>query len=196
MAIARASLSTTPFPQQVDKILGQVVMVVLGQSHGSGFYISDTLLLTNQHVVGLSQYVKVKLKSGKEVVGEVLSRDAGRDVALIKTESIGAHGLPVRTEDPGIGSQVYVVGSPLDLGESVSAGIVSGFKMLRNYRFIQSEANVQHGNSGGPIFDDKGNVIGLTDLGIPADDGTASGIGMFIPIGDALKTLNVTFAGE
>jgi len=196
-AIARLPLSTTAFQQQTDKVLGQVVTVLLGQSFGSGFYISDTLLLTNQHVVGLSQYVKVRMKSGKEMIGEVLSRDKPRDVALIKTESIGVPGLPLHIEEPGIGSQVYVIGTPLEqkLAQSVSAGIVSGFRVERNLRFIQSEANAQHGNSGGPMLDDKGNVVGLTDFGVLNEVGAASGIGLFIPIGDALKTLNVTFAG-
>ena len=195
-AIARVPLSAVAFQQQTDKILGQVATVLVGRAFGSGFYISDALLLTNQHVVGLSQYVKVRLHSGKEMVGEVISRDAGRDVALIKTESIGSPGLPLRTEEPGIGSQVFVVGTPLEQGlaQSVSAGIISGVREIDHHQFLQSETNTQRGNSGGPMIDDKGNVVAMTDLGLEKN-GVARGINFFIPIGDALKSLNVTFAG-
>lgn len=74
----------------------------------------------------------------------------------------------------------------------MTGGIVSAFRNEDRGPFIQSYVSVDHGNSGGPMFDDRGNVIGLVDLG----RGGQKTINLFIPIGDALRVLEIGFAGE
>ena len=190
--IAQLPLSKTPFKKQIEHLQSQVVTLRTLAGTGSGFYIGDGLLLTNQHVIDGSNKARIRFLGGREIDGEVIASNAKRDVALVRTESAGVSGLPLRVENPELAEQVFVIGSPR--GEknegSVIAGIVSGFRTQEQGPFIQSDALVTHGNSGGPMFDAQGNVIGLVDLGTKD-----AGINLFIPIADALKVLEIGFAG-
>ena len=188
--IVRLPLSAVAFKEQTSRLREQVVTVRAADGHGSGFYIADGLLLTNHHVAGRGTKVRIKFLSGREIAGEAIASDAKRDVALIKTESVGVPGLPLRLENPDLTSQVFVSGSPLDEKNegSITSGIVSAIRMEKQGPFIQSDVGVTHGNSGGPMFDDKGNVIGMTDLGTES-----TAISLFIPIADALRALEIGF---
>ena len=151
------------------------------------------MLLTNHHVIAGYTDVRINFFGGRQITGTVISSDARRDIALVKTEPQAFAGLPVRLENPEVASQVFVIGSPLDPKNegSVSAGIVSGFRDHAYGPMLQSDVGVTFGNSGGPMFDDKGNVIALTDLGIPAANGDVTQVNLFIPIADGLKKLNI-----
>jgi len=192
--IPTVPLSTTPFTQNVKNIEARVVTVDLGVGHGSGFYIADGLLLTNHHVASKGMVVKLRHPGGREAIGNVIASHARRDVALISTAPAGIEGLPLRLPDPDIGAQVYVIGSPLDikLDNTLSAGIVSAIREKDGQRFIQSDANIRGGNSGGPMFDDKGNVIGITTSARIDNYGANAGINFFIPIAEALTSVGVT----
>lgn len=190
--IIRLTPSMKPFKDQVAQLREQVVTVDNGAGTGSGFYVADGLLLTNHHVIAGSERVKIRFFGGRQIDGQVIASNAKRDVALIKTDGAGVAGLPLRLENPELTSQVFVIGSPL--GEkhegSITSGIVSAFRDEASGPFIQSDVSVDHGNSGGPMFDAQGNVIGLVDLGL----GGRATVNLFIPIGDALKVLDIRFA--
>jgi len=192
--IAVLPLQTKAFREQVESIKQQVVTIRTPNGTGSGFYISDGLLLTNTHVVSGFKKVMVRFFGGREIVADVLSSDARRDVALLKTESVGLSGLSLRLDKPELTSQVFVIGSPLGEKQegSISAGIISGYRDNELGPMIQSDVAVTHGNSGGPLLDDKGNVIGLTDISLLGSDGVPTSIGLFIPIGDALGKLGIS----
>lgn len=195
--IPHRPLSTVAFSQDVTAARDQVVTIFSGRGMGTGFYITPELLLTNDHVVDNSKLVKIKTIHGKEYVGEVLRSNKRRDVALVRTEPLALPGVPLRPEDPAIGSQVYVIGSPANqaLQGTVTAGIVSSIREFKpsgslfTGKFIQSDVAINHGNSGGPMFDERGNVIGISDLGI-SNDGN-QGLNFFIPIAEALEVLNI-----
>jgi S1-C subfamily serine protease len=193
-AIASVPLSTAPFTQNLKDIQAHVVTVITGSGTGSGFYISDNLLLTNHHVAPQGNPVKIRFSTGREIPGQVLISNARRDIALIQTESIGTPGLPLHLERPDVGSRVYVIGSPLgrEFEGSVASGIVSAMREHNHLPFIQSDAGVTHGNSGGPMFDEKGNVVAITDLGIGGVNGEPTAVNLFIPIAEALPPLGVT----
>lgn len=193
--ISDVPLKTGRFQDDITFTRASVATILRGQSHGSGFFISDNLLVTNEHVVGGSTVVIVKMVTGRELVGEVVATNATRDVALVRTESSGLGGLALNTSEPTVGSQVFVVGSPMDedLESTVSAGIISAFRTLDDLRYIQSDVSVLPGNSGGPMFDDKGNVIAITVIGM---FGQGSGLNLFIPIGEALDALNIQVSDE
>ena len=188
-----------PFTQAIESnmatVRDNVVVVYAGDGHGSGFVIDDAgHALTNAHVVGSAERVKVRFESGEEETAAVLAVDTRRDVALLKIDRAGTGGLPVRFDAPAVGAEVYAVGAPLDpsFSATVSRGIVSALRTVDGERWIQSDVNVQHGNSGGPLLDDRGNIIGITSWGVPDDAGALSGINFFVPITEALDRLGLS----
>ena len=191
--IASPPESTVPLSADPTRFRRNVVTVFAGGGHGSGFFIDQSgHLLTNEHVVRGAQFVKVKLATGREILGEVSATNSRRDVALVQTERIGVQGLPIRSTEPPIGSDVYAAGSPLDenLDVTISKGVLSAYRVKDGLPFIQSDVNILPGSSGGPLMDDKGNVIGISVSGLVFQNAFA-GLNYFIPIKDALQTLQL-----
>ena len=188
LAVAAPALT-----RPIGDVPGSVVAVFTGSAMGSGFLISnDGYLLTNQHVVGGATTVRVRWSDGFETTGEVVRVDKRRDVALVKTSPHGRQPLALRRATPGVGDAVFAIGTPLDekLQSTVTKGIVSANRILDGFAYIQSDVTIDHGNSGGPLVDDKGRVIGITVIKIAPDDGQR-GLNLFIPIGDALDFLSL-----
>ncbi|MFM9851527.1 MAG: Do family serine endopeptidase [Sphingomonadaceae bacterium] len=167
-----------------------------GQSLGSGFIISDDgYVVTNNHVISGGEgpnnnsvvtSIKVILPNRKEYVAKVVGRDPSSDLAVLKIE---AAGLPfVRFGDSTrarVGDWVVAIGNPFGLGGTVTAGIVSALHRNTGQggaydRYIQTDASINRGNSGGPMFDLNGNVIGINTL-IFSPTGGNVGIGFAIP---------------
>ncbi|HZZ67840.1 MAG TPA: trypsin-like peptidase domain-containing protein [Phenylobacterium sp.] len=180
----------TTHATSISDAVGSVVVVFAGESFGSGVLVSsDGYLLTNHHVVGATTQVKIRWSDGFETTGQVIRSDKRRDVALIKTEPRGRTALAINRSVPAAGTQVYAIGTPLDpkLQSTVTRGIVSASRIVDGFSFIQSDTPVTHGNSGGPLLDETGAVVGLTDWGVPSEKGST--LNFFIPIGDALDFL-------
>ncbi|MDD9877821.1 MAG: serine protease, partial [Magnetovibrio sp.] len=119
-----------------------VVTVRTATGHGSGFFISrDGFLLTNQHVVGEADTVRIVLHSGRHVAGEVLRTDSIRDVALEKVGERGMSPMSLSFQEPEIGSEVLVYGTPMfeRLEGTLTKGIVSAYRVEEDKRFIQSD---------------------------------------------------------
>jgi S1-C subfamily serine protease len=175
----------------VPMLQAAVVTISTGRGTGSGFFVSDGHVITNQHVVGDFKFVKVRLASGREIPGEVLRSDRKRDVALIKTEPIGAKSLGIRLTEPNVGEDLYAIGSPL--GEKFSGtmtkGILSGHRIMNEQRWIQSDVAILPGNSGGPLLDTSGRVVGISCLALAS--GMAN-LNLFIPIGEAMSKLDLS----
>jgi serine protease Do len=155
-------------------------------SSGSGFFISsDGYIVTNNHVVENAEEITVTLKDERELKARVVGRDEGTDLAVIKVEG---RGFPfVNFEDsakPRVGDWVIAVGNPFGLGGSATAGIVSAYG--RNIGdgpfvdYLQIDAPINRGNSGGPTFDVYGRVIGV-NTAIFSPSGGSVGIGFAIP---------------
>src|SRR4249920_3853300 len=161
------------------------------QSLGSGFIISqDGYILTNAHVVETADEITVKLTDKREFKAKVIGADRRTDIALIK---IDAGGLPaVRFGDPTklrVGEWVLAIGSPFGFENTVTAGIVSakGRSLPQeNYvPFIQTDVAVNPGNSGGPLFNLKGEVVGINSQ-IYSRTGGFMGLSFAIPIDVAM----------
>lgn len=162
------------------------------ENFGSGFIIDPSgIIATNKHVVaGMSEFT-VTLQSGATFKAKVIGIAGNIDIALLKIDSDKP--LPEvkwgNSDKVRIGEQVFAIGNPLGVGQSVSAGIVSGLN--RNIRlspfddFIQTDAAINHGNSGGPLVDMKGEVIGVNTAIISPGDTGSIGIGFAIPANDA-----------
>jgi serine protease Do len=166
--------------------------LVTGQ--GSGFFISaDGYAVTNNHVVDKAEQVEVTADDGKTYSAKVIGVDARTDVALIKVDARGTDFPFVHFADksPRIGDWVLAVGNPFGLGGTVTAGIVSArgrdIGAGPYDDFIQIDAAVNKGNSGGPTFDVDGNVIGV-NTAIFSPSGGSVGIAFDIPA-DTVKTV-------
>jgi S1-C subfamily serine protease len=177
-------------PQPIDKAGLSVVVVYAGNVLGSGFLISDTgYILTDAHVVGDSPAVRIKWADGKDATATVVRISKGRDVALLKTDPSGHEALPLRQTTPEVGATVFAVGAPE--GEkfegTVSRGVISSSRVFQGFSFIQSDVVTGHGASGGPLLDEKGYVVGLTESA--THNQTSGGITLFTPIKDAVDFL-------
>ncbi len=159
---------------------------------GSGFIISsDGLILTNAHVVREAKDVTVKLSDRREYTAKVLGLDTATDIAVLR---IDARDLPVvRLGDPKnleVGDPVLAIGAPYGLEQTATAGIVSakGRSLPGDavVPFIQTDAAVNPGNSGGPLFDGTGSVVGINSQ-IYSRSGGFQGVSFAIPIDVALK---------
>lgn len=157
------------------------------QSLGSGFIISaDGYILTNAHVIDAAEEVTVKLTDKREFKAKVIGADKRTDVALIKIESTG---LPtVRFGDPAklkVGEWVVAIGSPFGFDNTVTAGIVSAkgrsLPQENFVPFIQTDVAVNPGNSGGPLFNLRGEVVGINSQ-IYSRTGGFMGLSFAIPI--------------
>jgi serine protease Do len=185
--------STAATSVKISDAVGAVVLILSGDGHGSGFLVSsDGYVLTAQHVVGTDKYVKVRWSDGLESVGEVIRSDRRRDAALIKADPRGRTPLALRREKPEPGDTVFAIGAPIDpkLQNTVTRGVVSANnRIIDGFSFIQSDVTVDPGNSGGPLLDDKGQVLGFTDLGMRTAE-APTGLNFFVPIDDALRFLS------
>ncbi len=162
------------------------------RGQGSGFIVSaDGIILTNAHVVRDATEVSVKLTDRREFIAKVLGADPKTDVAVLK---IDAKNLPVvalgRTADLKVGEWVLAIGSPFGFENTVTAGVVSakGRSLPDDSAvpFIQTDVAVNPGNSGGPLFDTRGQVIGINSQ-IYSRTGGYQGLSFAIPIDLALN---------
>jgi serine protease Do len=159
---------------------------------GSGFIISaDGIILTNAHVVRDAKEVTVKLQDRREFRAKVLGSDAKTDVAVLKIEASGLPVVPIgKPIDLKVGEWVLAIGSPFGLDSSVTAGVVSAKGRAlpddSNVPFIQTDVAVNPGNSGGPLFNTRGEVVGINSQ-IYSQTGGYQGLSFAIPIDVAYR---------
>src|SRR5262245_11305112 len=157
------------------------------RSLGSGFIIrQDGLILTNYHVVDNAETITVRLLDGREFDGKVVGQDQEIDIALVKINAGDLHAAPLGDSDRlQVGEWVMAVGNPFGLDYTVTSGIVSAKDRQIGAgpydHFIQTDAKTNPGNSGGPLLNMKGEVVGI-DAAIFSQSGGNIGIGFAIPI--------------
>jgi serine protease Do len=155
------------------------------QSSGSGFFISaDGYLVTNNHVIENAEDIKVTLTDGRQLPAKVIGHDEDTDVAVLKVDGTGFPFVDFENSArPRVGDWVLAVGNPYGLNGTATAGIVSAYgrNIGDNFvDFIQIDAPINRGNSGGPTFDIYGRVIGVNSA-IFSPSGGSVGIGFAIP---------------
>jgi serine protease Do len=165
-------------------------------SVGSGFIISkDGYVLTNAHVVDGADEVVIYYKN-KEYLAEFIGSDFTTDIAVLKINSSDVFpfielkkGIKLR-----VGDNILIIGNPYDLGISVSYGIISalnrGIKNTDYNNLIQTDAAINRGNSGSPMFDLNGNVVGITSV-IFSENGDNIGLGFAMPIDDIIEVVEM-----
>ena len=144
------------------------VVRIHAEGMGTGVVVTrDGVVATNAHVVGNARMVAVETHGGRMLPGEVVAVDAIHDLALIRVKGRRWTPVDIDTGDPpNVGSAIYVIGHPMGLGWSLSRGIVSGHRDRGGIRVIQTDAAISPGNSGGPMLDEEGDLVGLVSFKI------------------------------
>jgi len=165
---------------------------------GSGFILNkEGLILTNNHVIENAQRIEVTLADKYKYKAQLVTADKGHDLALLK---INAPNLVPATlaeagNTPVVGQLVYAIGNPFGLSGTMTRGIISAIRSIRGSQnnliedAIQTDASVNPGNSGGPLLNSHGEVIGITTMIASNGADQSSGIGFAIPISTAKAVL-------
>lgn len=193
---------TTPKPitfagrkDMLSALVKGVVTIETKSGHGSGFLITnDGHLITNAHVVEDEGTVKVRFEQGFTLDGQVTKVNRDFDVALVKVAGNDLPALSIGDDHAlQLGEELFAIGTPLDkeLGQTVTRGIMSGRREFEGRSFLQTDVSINAGNSGGPLIDETGKVVGVATLKI-AERGV-QGIGFGVPVSKALEMLNIGF---
>lgn len=168
------------------------------QGQGSGFVLTkEGLILTNNHVIGNAQRLEVMLSDKHKYKARVLAVDKNHDLALIKIDAPSL--TPVTLSDSRnlmVGQRVYAIGNPFGLNGTMTRGIISAIRSIRGPQgnpiedAIQTDAAVNPGNSGGPLLNSHGEVIGITTMIASNGADQSSGIGFAIPVNTARAMLD------
>ena len=212
LGIAPAARSATPAPPRLPDVVAQVLPTVVaisatkveggpsadgkppkvGHERGSGFIIDpEGFIVTNKHVIDGATEIQVRLHEGSTLPATLVGKSEKADIALLQVHPVRP--LPsARFGDSDalrVGDDVIAIGNPLGFDNSVSAGIVSALN--RNIMespfddYIQTDAAINHGNSGGPLFDMAGVVVGMNSvIFAPGTYGGSIGLGFAIPSAD------------
>ncbi len=170
------------------------------KSLGSGFIFSkEGFIITNQHVIADADKITVRLSDRREFIGQIVAQDENYDLAVIKIPA--SDDLPVaRLGDSGrteIGEWAIAIGNPFGLDRTVTVGVISAtgrsdLGLTDNEAFFQTDASINVGNSGGPLLNASGEVIGINTAIIS----TGQGIGFAIPINTAKAIIRKWIAAE
>jgi putative serine protease PepD len=178
-----------------------------GQAEGSGFvYDKQGDIITNQHVVTGATKITVTFWNGKPYRAKLVSYNSSTDLAVVRVPSAPSSMLhPLTLADSSlvqVGDPVIAIGSPFGLAETVTSGIVSALHRTMNApnsytigNSIQTDAPINHGNSGGPLIDAAGHVIGV-NAQIQSDGGGSNGVGFAIPSNTVSSVISQIVAGK
>lgn len=183
------------FQSLVAKLKNNSVVVKAENGHGSGVLINgDGYILTNAHVVGDEEKFTVSL-ADKNFKADLIRKEKVRDVALLKIQNYSGFqkGVAVSSKAPQIGEELFVIGTPLklELEHTITKGIMSAKRDIGGIPYFQTDAAINFGNSGGPVFNQYGELIALTVAGMFTREGASLNINYLIPIDDAVETLNI-----
>ena len=166
---------------------------------GSGVIMSELgYIVTNYHVVDGAEQIIVALQDGRIFAALPVGSDKLVDIAVLKIEASNLPRIPINpSRDPKIGDVVLAIGNPYNIGQTITQGIISatgrdGLSPYRRQNFIQTDASINHGNSGGALVNTKGELMGINTLTFAKNLGNdvPEGIGFAIPTALAVKIMN------
>ena len=205
---AASKMISSVLPSVVNVRVVQVSRSSAGQvdevkAEGTGVIVSaDGVIVTNNHVVQAAVQVRVVFTDGHAAMsGTVIGTDPQHDIAVVKVDATGLTPVTIgRSSDLSLADTVYAIGFPLDLGLTVTRGIVSGLNRSVSVNgesgsavehlvgLLQTDAAINPGNSGGPLVDAAGHVVGINTAG--ASSASADNVGFSIAIDDALPVID------
>lgn len=193
---AELSIAKPTHSSDVKTAVKSSATIICDNSHGSGILLSnDGLVITNYHVVANTDTIKVVFDDEIERIGHVERINRKTDLAIIKLDSTISNVPPlvIGLDEPiDLGMDVYAIGSPeeIDFGQTISKGILSAKRKVKDQLFLQTDVSINSGNSGGALINAEGKLIGIvnaryTGFGV-------SGIGFAIPVTEAFQALKIT----
>ncbi|GAB7051773.1 S1C family serine protease [Catenuloplanes indicus] len=187
-------------PQVYEAVLPSVVRITAGGSTGTGVLANaDGTVLTAHHVVGNGQAITVTYADGSETPAAIAQAEPAMDIAVLRPERLPETLVPATLGGAaGVGEAVVAIGNPLGLTGTTTSGVVSALDRTLDRGnepdlpgLIQFDAAVNPGSSGGPLINDRAEVVGIVvALANPTDAGTFIGIGFAVPIGAALGAVD------
>jgi len=191
IAIARPSKN----PANTEEALKASVTVKCDDGHGSGFLVSnDGYIITNYHVINNEKNLKAIDSEGKEYPITVVRFSKTYDLALLKVEGNFEYALAIPSEKNfKTGQDAFAIGTPksVQLGQTLSKGIISGFRTMNNMSYVQTDISINKGNSGGAIVNSAGELVGVVDYKM-FGFGT-EGLSFSIPGFDIMKALALSY---
>lgn len=157
-----------------------IFVIYSGNYEGSGFAIGSNTVVTNAHVIGNRNDIKVKTYSGEEYRASIFLFNEALDIAILSAENAEFTPLEVGDcENIKVGEDIYAIGAPRSLDYTLTKGVISNKSRTIGFnKYIQIDAAINSGNSGGPLLNNAGQVIGVNSMKIS----DAEGIGLAIPI--------------
>lgn len=193
MAILFASpVSVSAIGFEAETIYESIFVIYSGNSLGSGFALGTNCIITNAHVIADNSQISVLSYSGNEYKATVLGINESEDIAVLVVENGDFPYLAVAdTSVMKTGDDIYAIGAPKGMAYTLTKGTVSAKeRIIQNNSYIQIDAAINEGNSGGPLLNDNGQVLGMNTLKMSDSEG----IGLAIPINricDYLQSLDI-----
>ncbi|MFH2061058.1 MAG: S1C family serine protease [Pseudomonadota bacterium] len=188
-------------PSDDNRFKSIVVVYHPGGKVGTGFFVSDDLVMTNYHVIEGSKYVEMKTFDGQETFGKIIASDIRLDLALVKVQTRGDPLIFYKDRTLPLGATVEAIGHPKGLEFSITRGVISALREIESayapggklIRFVQTDAAINPGNSGGPLFlGDK--VIGVNTQKLASTE--IEGLGFAIHYSDVSVFIGKYIKGE
>jgi hypothetical protein len=169
--------TTGRLEDMVEQSMDGIVTVETDRGSGTGFFVGQRCsIVTNRHVVESASRISIITHSGLKKRAHVLARPHGKDLVLLRADVSGCAALTLADSRPRLAETVIAIGNPLDFRETVTSGIVSQIGVDSGVRVIQTDAAINHGNSGGPLLNRQGRVVGVNTFVIRGAQGISFAI--------------------
>ena len=180
----------------IEQAVQSTVTIKTSKGHGSGFFISENgYIVTNYHVIADSSKMEIILYDGTKYIPKIIRVNPSKDLALLKIEKQNITPFKLdETEVSSMGKEIYVIGTPSaeDLSQTLTKGIISSVRKQANgSRIIQTDASISFGNSGGPLINKEGKLLGIVNAKLVGMG--IEGISFAIPTNEIGKGLFIKF---
>lgn len=185
-------LSASAIGFKAEDKYNSVFVVTSGNSLGSGFAVGENCIITNAHVLDNPNNIMLSTYAGETHTTYLVGYDQDKDIAVLGVKD--ARFTPLTVADYkslNTGDDVYAIGAPKSMAYTLTKGVISAKEReIGKYKYIQTDAAINEGNSGGPLLNDEGNVIGINTLKMSDSEGIGLAIPMTV-VCDFLKSLNI-----
>ncbi len=187
-----ATFSASAIGFNAEEKYNSVFVIISGNSLGSGFAIGENCVITNAHVIGNTRSIQINTYSGEKYSATLIGMDEDLDIAVLSVSGAKFPILKLGDHNKmNTGDDVYAIGAPKSMAYTLTKGVISAKeRVISKHTYIQTDAAINEGNSGGPLVNDAGEVIGINTLKML----NSEGIGLAIPMNvlrDFVKSLNI-----